>query len=96
MISKTFKIGEYARGGIITIEIKNQKVSVIGKEWDTSRGFSRSSNQSNAKEFTRIDVDASQHNAHSTIMNFLEDLTNCYYASKVMDWIKEKIEINIW
>ena len=42
---KTFKIGEYAKGGIITVEIKgwsNSHIAVIGKEWDMSKGTRRS------------------------------------------------------
>jgi hypothetical protein len=53
MATKTFKIGEYAKGGIITVEITGKVIVVIGKEWDFSTGSRRSSDQSNAKEFTR-------------------------------------------
>ena len=53
MATKTFKIGEYCKGGIITVEIKGKVISVIGKEWDYSKGSRKSSNQSNAKEWCR-------------------------------------------
>jgi hypothetical protein len=33
MYTKTWKIGEVCQGGIITVEIKNSAISVIGKEW---------------------------------------------------------------
>jgi hypothetical protein len=36
--SKTFKIGEYAKGGVITAEVQGKVVTIIGKEWDTSQG----------------------------------------------------------
>jgi hypothetical protein len=42
---------------VITVEIKNSAISVIGKEWmDFENGTKRSSNQSKAKEFTQKTV----------------------------------------
>jgi hypothetical protein len=38
MATKTWKIGEYAKGGIITVEARGKKVTVIGKEWDFTTG----------------------------------------------------------
>ena len=91
--TKTFKIGECCKGGVITVEITGKIIVIIGKDWDTSAGFSKNSDQSKAKEFTRGSVVATEQNAHMKIMNFLEDLTTHYYASQVMDWIKTKVEI---
>ena len=51
MAKKTWKLGEYSKGGIITAEVKKDKITIIAKDWDTSTGYSRGSNQSNAKEF---------------------------------------------
>jgi hypothetical protein len=90
---KTFKIGEYAKGGVITVEIKgwaNDLIAVIGKDWDASQGWSRGSNQSNAKEFTRKEVKATDYNAERELDNFLCDLTTSYYAGQILDWIKTK------
>jgi len=90
---KTFKIGEYAKGGIITVEIKgwsNSHIAVIGKEWDMSKGTRRSSDQSNAKEFTRKEVQVTDYQAERTLDNFLCDLTTSYYAGQILDWIKSK------
>jgi hypothetical protein len=90
---KTFKIGEYAKGGIITVEIKgwaNDLIAVIGKEWDYSKGTRRSSDQKNAKEFTRKEVKTTDRDAERTLNNFLCDLTTSYYAGQIMDWIKSK------
>ena len=39
MATKTFKIGEYAKGGIITVETTTRTVVVIGKDWDMSQGL---------------------------------------------------------
>ena len=56
MKTKTFKIGEYCKGGIITVEIRGKKIAIIGKEWDHSKGTRRSSDQKGAKEFDRVEV----------------------------------------
>lgn len=93
MATKTFKLGEVCRGGVITVEITGKIIVVIGKEWDTSAGYSKSSNQSNAKEFTRGTAEANDTNAYRKVINFLEDLTTPYYAGKIMEWIKTKVEI---
>jgi hypothetical protein len=91
--SKTFKIGEYAKGGVITVEITGKIVTVIGKDWDMSKGTRKSSDQSNAKEFTRGTIDSTQSNARRQLLDFLCDLTTSYYADKVMEWIETKVKI---
>lgn len=91
--TKTFKIGEYAKGGVITVEITGKIITVIGKDWDTSAGYSRNSDQSKAKEFTRGSVEATDTNAYRKVINFLEDLTTSYYAGKIMEWIESKVKI---
>lgn len=90
--TKTFKIGEYCRGGVITAEVNGNKVSVIGKDWDTSKGFNKGSDQSNAKEFDRRDVDATHSNARRELDDFLCDLTTSYYAGQVLEWIETKVK----
>ena len=92
MAKKTFKIGERCKGGIITIETKGKKVAVIGKDWDFSQGSKKSSNQTNAKEWTRLEVDSTLSGSRRQIDNFLNDLTSSYYADKVMDFIESKVE----
>jgi hypothetical protein len=91
--TKTFKIGEYAKGGVITAEVNGKVITVIGKEWDTSTGYKKSSNQSNAKEFTRGTVLANEQDAEWKLSNFLCDLTTSYYADEIIKWIKSKVEI---
>ena len=92
MASKTFKIGEYSRGGIITAEVNKNKVSVIFKEWDFSQGSSRGSNQSNAKELHRVEVDATSMGAETKLLHALWDDTSSYYAETVLAWIKTKVK----
>lgn len=93
-MKKTWKIGEYCKGGIITAEVTKTKVLIIGKDWDMSAGCKKSSDQSNAKEFTRLELDRaklSPREMRDLQYEFLNDLTTSYYASQVMDWIKEHL-----
>lgn len=98
--SKTFKIGEYAKGGVITVEIKGKTVTVIGKDWDFSTGSRKSSDQSNAKEFTRSSFDSTLNDSYRKTLDFLCDLTTSYYADEIMKWIESKIKfekkLNWW
>ena len=99
MNTKTFKIGEYCQGGIITVEIKGKVISVIGKEWDFSKGTRRSSDQSNAKEFTRGTIISTDNDAERQIKNFITDLATSYWAGEIIKWIKTKVKFNnenIW
>ena len=90
---KTWKIGEYAKGGVITVEIENgEKVNIIGKEWDFSQGTRRSASQKNAKEFTRTSVNVTVSNADRQLSRFLLDLTTSYYTDEIMKWIKSKVK----
>lgn len=91
MATKTFKIGEYSRGGVITAEVKKNKVTVIFKEWDFSTGSRRSSNQKNAKELYRVEVDVDANNSEQNLMSALYDDTTSYYADMIMKWIKTKV-----
>lgn len=92
MATKTWKIGEYCKGGIITVETKGNKVAIIGKDWDFSQGSRRSSNQKNAKEWIRCEFDAKETaGAYREALLFLQDLTTSYYADQIMEWITSKI-----
>ena len=91
MASKTFKIGEYARGGVITAETKGNTVTLIAKQWDTSAGYTKSSNQSNAKEMYRISVDASTDDARWKLFNWLCEESTSYWADEVLKWVEAKV-----
>lgn len=91
--TKTWKIGEYCKGGIITVEITGKVIVVIGKEWDFSKGSRRGSDQSNAKEFTRGTIAATDYDAFRKLNDFLCDLTTSYYAEQVIKWIETKVKI---
>ena len=94
MAKKTWKLGEVCRGGIITIETKGNKVAVIGKEWDYAKGSNRGSNQSNAKEWTRLEVNCEERDADRQLSIFLNDLTTSYYTDEIMKWIESKTKLN--
>ena len=87
MAKKTFKIGEYCKGGIISVEINKLKIDVIGKEWISK------------KEWTRKTVLSTSNDAERELGLFLNDLTTSYYTDKVLDWIKTKTKFettSIW
>lgn len=90
MATKTWKIGEYARGGIITVQVNKTGVIIIGKDWDFSAGSNKGSNQSNAVEFYRMNVKFSESDMQNMISETLCWLTTHYYAGQIMEWIKSK------
>jgi hypothetical protein len=100
--TKTWKIGEYCKGGVITVEISGKEINIIGKEWDFSTGSRKSSNQSNAKEWTRLTINLSATYLSADASNkcewFLFDLTTSYWTDEIMNWIKTKLQFekNAW
>lgn len=98
MAEKTFKLGEVCKGGIITVQTTKTQVKVIGKEWDMSKGTNRGSDQSGAKEFTRLEVNLSDRDADIKVGRFLLDLTTSYHSEQIMDWVKTKVTFkqNSW
>ena len=93
MAKKTWKLGEVCRGGIITVETKGNKITVIGKDWDYSKGSNRGSDQSGAKEWTRLEVDGEERDADRQLTLFLQDLTTSYHTGEIMKWIEEKTNL---
>jgi len=93
MIKKTFKIGEYMKGGVCTVEILGKDITVIAKDWDFTAGSLKTSDQSNAKEFDRIEVKADDYTAYRQIFEFLSDLTSAYYCEQILNYIKENVNL---
>ena len=91
MATKTWKLGELSKGGVITVETTAKKVAVIAKDWDFSAGSKKGSDQSKAKEWNRLEVSTTDSDARSKIYWFLFDLTTTYYADEVMKWIESKV-----
>ena len=93
MATKTFKIGEYCVGGIITAEVSKTKITIINKDWDFSTDSRKSSDQSNAKELQRenFDVSKSSYNEYA-VERYLNVLTSSYYAGEIIKWINIKLK----
>ena len=76
--TKSFKIGEYAIGGIIRIDIKGKVIQIKALDYNT-------------KEIVKQGTTTTEeYGVVSQIRDFLEELTSHYYAEKIMDWIEEK------
>jgi len=74
MAKKQWKIGEWAIGGIIAVEIKNQYVTIKCLDWDTKE-------EVRICHFSEDDKEEMQSN--------LWDMTSSYYTDQIMKWIKE-------
>jgi hypothetical protein len=94
MASKTFKLGEVAKGGVITVNATSKEVVVITKDWDYSAGSNKGSNQSNAEELYRKSFSLSNRDAERNILWYLGEETTSYYADKILDWVKTKVKFN--
>jgi hypothetical protein len=96
--TKTWKLGEVCQGGVITVIVDKKEIFIIGKEWDNSAGYKKSSNQSQAKEFTSKAIQTGDREAHTKCFMFLTDLTTAYWANEIIKWIEThvKFQKNIW
>jgi len=92
MATKTWKLGEVCKGGVITVETTKTQVKVIAKEWDFSTGSNKGSDQSKAKEWDRLEVNLTDSKAETKIDWFLFDLPTSYWAGEILDWIRTKVE----
>ena len=93
MATKTFKIGEYCVGGIITVDIDKKDITVINKEWDNSAGYTRKSNQSNATVLSTVRMSKETPNLENRLFMYLTELTSSYYTDQIIEWIKSKTEL---
>ena len=72
-MQKTFRIGEYALGGIIKVIVdKNANIKIENRDWDDQSLVQ-------SKTFSFVDK--------NKVQMYLEDVTSSYYADKVMNWI---------
>lgn len=93
MIKKTFNIGEYAKGGVISVEIKGKAVTIIGREWDFSKGSNKNSDQTNSPEFTRETFNADNETVRRELEEFLNDLTTSYYTDQIIEYIESNVKL---
>lgn len=82
MATKQFKIGEYAVGGIIKVDINGKVVSIKALDYYSKREVSSGS----------IMVDETD--AYWKVTRYLNELTSSYYADKIMEFIKSKTKLN--
>lgn len=96
--TKTWKLGEVAQGGVITVEITGDKIDVIGKEWDYSKGSNKGSDQSKAEEFCRTTFKANSMNVQRELADELCRLTTSYYADEITKWIESQVNLykSLW
>lgn len=78
--TKTFKIGEYAVGGIIRVEIRGKTLLISNLDWDTNEIVM-------AGGFTLETM-----NAEYVCRNYLQEATSSYWTDTIMKWIKSKIQ----
>lgn len=91
-MTKTWKIGEYSKTGIITINVSKKTITVIEKEWDYSKGSSKGSNQSQARIVNENEVE-NKPGAYHILYNILSDNTTHYYADTILKWIETKTKL---
>ena len=84
--TKTFKIGEYAVGGIIEVSIEeititSARIVIRALDWNT-------------KEIVLTDSAMSdEENVRSTLIESLNEFTSYYHAEKIFDWIKANVDL---
>ena len=81
MATKSFKIGEYAIGGIIKVDISNTTIHIKALDWNTKAEVM-------SNHFPNYD------NPYWDMHEFLNELTSSYYADKVLEYICENSNIN--
>jgi len=79
MAKKTFKIGEYAVGGIIAVEITGKVVQIRALDY-----YSKNVVSSGTTSIT-------ERNAKWLIDKYLNELTSSYYADKILTWIESNV-----
>jgi hypothetical protein len=77
---KTFKIGEYAVGGIIKVTAIPNKITVSVIDWSTKKPLA-----GHTREFS---INSRQE--YLDMLNFLHDMTSSFWVDTIIDWIKSK------
>ena len=76
-MTKQFKIGEYAIGGIIKVDVKGNKVTIDALDYVSKKPV----------PFVRCDFHKEE---QLEMYNYLTDITTHYYADKILNHIKNK------
>lgn len=77
-MKKQFKIGEYAIGGIINVETKNDVLKVEALDYVSKNVVMEDKFHMQNYDFI------------NQVDNFLHELTTSYYADKILTYIKDK------
>jgi hypothetical protein len=88
MASKQFKIGEYAVGGIIKVDVSVESVTIQALDYNT-----KSVVQTQTFTLNRSFLGAVDSGKYWAMKDFLNDLTSSYYADKVMEYIETTAHI---
>ena len=78
---RTFRIGEYAVGGIIRVRINLESIFIQTLDWDTEKEVTRNSFPLNDESYWLIS-------------DRLHELTSSFYAERIMKFIEENAEIH--
>lgn len=88
MATKQFKIGEYAVGGIIKVDVSIESVTIQALDYNT-----KSVVQTQTFTLNRSFLGAVDSEKYWAMKDFLNDLTSSYYADKVMEYIETTAHI---
>ena len=78
---RTFRIGEYAVGGIIRVRINLESIFIQTLDWDTEKEVTRNSFPLNDESYWLIS-------------DRLHELTSSFYVERIMKFIEENAEIH--
>ncbi|MDI3349938.1 hypothetical protein DCBHLPFO_00673 [Mycoplasmopsis arginini] len=78
---RTFRIGEYAVGGIIRVRINLESIFIQTLDYDTEEEVTRNSFPLNDESYWLIS-------------DRLHELTSSFYAERIMKFIEENAEIH--
>jgi len=89
MATKTFKIGEYAVGGIIQVRTTSDSINIDALDWNSKQKIMGREFQVRAMG-SCLSV-TPYVKLTNEIDTYLNELTSSYYADKVLDYIKENL-----
>ena len=95
MATKTFKLGEWARGGVIVASVDKEKIEISVRDWDTKAGYNRGSSQKNAKEIEHYTYYLNESKLYWNLYSKLADITTHYYAETIIEWLESKADKKI-
>lgn len=77
--TKSFKIGEYAIGGIIKVNLTGKLIQVYAMDWNTREIVSKGTTSTYDPRWMNL------------LDSYLNRLTSSYYAEKVFNWITKNL-----